>query len=149
MNKSKELIDLLEQVSPKEAAGILFKHANEVFLVKHAQLKKWVTPGGMKEKSDTDLKTTAHREFREEVGMFPGYLDTAKYCVTEDANRNINYTTYLYEPEHRFEPVGLDEESEMAQWFDIDKLPDDIYPHTKAAIDQFKFSRLVKPRGWK
>ena len=146
-NKSQELDALLEEITPKEAAGILFKHANEVFLVKHTQLNAWVAPGGHMDPKDANHRDCAIREFREECGMLPGYAETHHTVVTE--SNGVKFTTFLYEPDTRFTPEKLHEESSEAQWFDFEQLPKDIYEPTAKAIKQFDFKRPTKPRGWK
>jgi len=142
---------MLEQLVPAMGAGILFKHANEIFLVKNKDKGLWCVPGGMVSAKDLTPKDTAIREFREELGMFPGYAETHKSCITQNAE-GITYVTILMESDTRFEPVKLDEaELEKAQWFNIEKLPKDseMLPECKAAIESFKFEVATKFAGMK
>lgn len=149
MNKSRKLLDLLTESAPKQAAGLLFRHANEVFLVKHKKLGKWVTPGGMWEPGDKDLQSTAVREFREECGMLPGYSDMGKTAQTSDKD-GVNYTTFLYQPDHKFEAKDLqDEEISEAAWFQLDGLPSGMYEHTMDAFNKLGMKEAKKPIGWK
>lgn len=150
MSKSNDILQMLEEVNPmKEAAGILFKYANEVFLVKHSISKQWVTPGGMKEAGDKSLADTAIRECREEVGTLPGYVETGKYAITEDDTSGVRYKTFLFEPQDKFAPGALDEETEDAKWFSLDQLPKPLHPGLEAAIKEFKFVKAERPLGWK
>src|SRR5579863_7569548 len=149
MSKVEKLIKVMEEVKPskKSAAGILFRHANEVFLVKHSKLKKWVTPGGMKEDKDgSDLRSTAIREMREECGMLPGYADTGKSAQT--SSDTADYTTFLWQPDHKFEHGDLQADEVMeAKWWPLDKLPKDLYEHTADAMKQIGCEMLNKPAG--
>jgi ADP-ribose pyrophosphatase YjhB (NUDIX family) len=130
-------------------AGILFKHANEIFLVKNKDKGLWCVPGGMAEPKDLTPKDTAVREFREELGMFPGYAETHKTIVTKN-KEGISYVTILMESDTRFEPAKLDEnEIEMCKWFNIEDLPKDILPECKMAIDAFGFKTAAPSAGMK
>jgi 8-oxo-dGTP pyrophosphatase MutT (NUDIX family) len=150
MSKAKQILQILEAAeAPKqrEAAGILFRYKNEVFLLKHSVHKKWVTPGGYKEPADQTLKDTAIREMREECGMAPGYMDTGKFTKHEEGG--TSYTTFLYEPENKFQPAALDKESEEAAWFDLEKLPQPLHPGLSMALKEFEMKPVHKPQGWK
>jgi ADP-ribose pyrophosphatase YjhB (NUDIX family) len=148
MTKSRKLLQLLES-GPKHGAGILFRHANEVFLVKHKKLNKWVTPGGMHESVDKDLQSTAIREMREECGMMPGYSDMGKSATTSNED-GVEYTTFMYQPDHKFSPTELQkDEITEAAWFQLDGLPKGMYEHTMAAMDKLGIKEVKKPTGWK
>lgn len=149
MTKAKEVLKFLEGASPKPSAGILFRHANEVLLVKDAKSKKWTIPSSLKEEKDSDLHATAIRSFREGCGMLPGYAMTGHQADQECTKSNTKHTTFLMQPDHKFLPTALDSQMEEAQWFALDKLPKNIHPSTKAAMDLMKLEVTQKPRGWK
>lgn len=147
MSRAINLLQSLHENFPPMGAGILFKHSNEIFLVKNKDKGLWCTPGGMCDPKDLTPKDTAVREFREELGMFPGYAETHKSFMTKNAD-GIHYVTILMESDTRFEPAKLDEkELEMCKWFHIEELPKDILPECKAAIDAFGFKVAAPMRG--
>ena len=150
MSKANDFLKLVSEAEGKKGAKILFLNANEVFLVKEKGSKNWIIPGGVSAKTDGDLHDTAIRSFRECMnGELPGYASTGKSHESYDEDYNCDVTTFLFQPQDKFQPKSLKEPLEEAQWFKLDSLPKNIHPSTKKALEHFNLQMLEKPRGWK
>lgn len=140
MSRSKKIISILESLKVDDkarAAGILFQYKDEVLLVKRSKELdnpgKWTIPGGYTKQGECE-KDAAIRECREEIGMMPGYLDTGKVMVSE--KDGVKYTTFLMLPDKKMEEIMVNWESECFEWFNIKKLPEDIYPGFNKVVEE-------------
>ncbi|MEC5842967.1 NUDIX hydrolase, partial [Serratia nevei] len=101
------------------AAGILFKSAGKVFLVKRGDDGSWAVPGGKLEEGETP-EAAARREVLEECGV--------DYAAPLTPHALIDgYVTYIAEGGEQFEAV-LNEENQAYGWFSLDELPEPLHP---------------------
>ncbi|MEN4224054.1 NUDIX domain-containing protein [Serratia marcescens] len=108
------------------AAGILFKSAGKVFLVKRGDDGSWAVPGGKLEEGETP-ETAARREVLEECGV--------DYAAPLTPHALIDgYVTYIAEGGEQFEAV-LNEENQAYGWFSLDELPEPLHPGMVAMLE--------------
>jgi len=112
-------------------SGVLCLHpkSKRVLLGLRNDCKEWSTFGGHFEKSDSTVKNTAIREFKEETSC------NIPYKITKDPiyifkNNFLRYYTFLAIFDKMIEPKIDDEHSEYC-WFKIDCLPNNILPGCK------------------
>jgi mutator protein MutT len=113
----------------KDNAGVLLicQPTNRFLLVKRGDGSykgKWSTVGGKMEKGETELET-AKRELNEETQIDPNKIDFFYYKSKIFMGKK--FTLFIGTCREEFECV-LDKENEDYGWFDIDNLPDDLYP---------------------
>lgn len=114
------------------AAGILAieKETGKILLILRSNLcpqpNTWSNVGGKMDPEDENPKTTAIREFKEEVNPDDFYMiSKMPFFINED--RFLKFYTYLAIFEKKFVPV-LNEENIDYGWFDLDDLPDNVMP---------------------
>ncbi|MEL5258408.1 NUDIX hydrolase [Serratia nevei] len=108
------------------AAGILFKSAGKVFLVKRGDDGSWAVPGGKLEEGETP-EAAARREVSEECGV--------DYAAPLTPHALIDgYVTYIAEGGEQFEAV-LNEENQAYGWFSLDELPEPLHPGMVAMLE--------------
>ncbi|HGM5575413.1 TPA: NUDIX hydrolase [Serratia marcescens] len=108
------------------AAGILFKSAGKVFLVKRGDDGSWAVPGGKLEEGETP-EAAARREVLEECGV--------DYAAPLTPHALIDgYVTYIAEGGEQFEAV-LNEENQAYGWFSLDELPEPLHPGMVAMLE--------------
>ncbi|MEO2273687.1 NUDIX domain-containing protein [Serratia marcescens] len=108
------------------AAGILFKSAGKVFLVKRGDDGSWAVPGGKLEEGETP-EAAARREVLEECGV--------DYAAPLTPHALIDgYVTYIAEGGEQFEAV-LNEENQAYGWFSLDELPKPLHPGMVAMLE--------------
>ncbi|MDN0028651.1 NUDIX domain-containing protein [Serratia marcescens] len=108
------------------AAGILFKSAGKVFLVKRGDDGSWAVPGGKLEEGETP-EAAARREVLEECGV--------DYATPLTPHALIDgYVTYIAEGGEQFEAV-LNEENQAYGWFSLDELPKPLHPGMVAMLE--------------
>ncbi|MDS0829072.1 NUDIX domain-containing protein [Serratia marcescens] len=108
------------------AAGILFKSAGKVFLVKRGDDGSWAMPGGKLEEGETP-EAAARREVLEECGV--------DYAAPLTPHALIDgYVTYIAEGGEQFEAV-LNEENQAYGWFSLDELPKPLHPGMVAMLE--------------
>lgn len=108
------------------AAGILFKSAGKVFLVKRGDDGSWAVPGGKLEEGETP-EAAARREVLEECGV--------DYAAPLTPHALIDgYVTYIAEEGEQFEAV-LNEENQAYGWFSLDELPEPLHPGMVAMLE--------------
>lgn len=108
------------------AAGILFKSAGKVFLVKRGDDGSWAVPGGKLGEGETP-EAAARREVLEECGV--------DYAAPLTPHALIDgYVTYIAEGGEQFEAV-LNEENQAYGWFSLDELPEPLHPGMVAMLE--------------
>lgn len=107
------------------AAGILFKSAGKIFLVKRGDDGLWAVPGGKIEEGETPQEA-ARREIMEECGV--DYAEPlTPYSLID------GYVTYLAENVPLFDAV-LNDENQSSGWFPLNELPDPLHPGLIATL---------------
>ena len=102
----------------------------------------WGLFGGTFEEVDVYPKETAKREFKEET-KYCGTYDLSSSPIDTMSNNFITFYTYVGLFNEEFVP-DVDGEDEFSQenvdygWFPIDRLPDNMIPDLKRAIDENK-----------
>jgi 8-oxo-dGTP pyrophosphatase MutT (NUDIX family) len=103
---------------------------------------KLAAPGGTVKLSDNSVFSTAQRELREETNL-------VAESMSDISPTSIKYTNYSGKPEYlsigffaRFEELGgklIGRESDLGEWkwYDINKVPDDIFDPTLTALNDF------------
>ncbi|WP_199637425.1 NUDIX domain-containing protein [Serratia sp. PAMC26656] len=108
------------------AAGILFKSAGKVFLVKRGDDGSWAVPGGKLDEGEPP-EAAARREVLEECGV--------DYAAPLTPHALIDgYVTYIAEGGEQFEAV-LNEENQAYGWFSLDELPEPLHPGMVAMLE--------------
>ncbi|MBU9812373.1 NUDIX domain-containing protein [Rahnella sp. SL6] len=108
------------------AAGILFKSAGKVFLVKRGDDGTWAVPGGKIDTGETP-EFAARREVLEECG-FDYSPPLTPYSLIG------GYVTYSVDNAPTFEAV-LNDENSACGWFSRDALPEPLHPGLAAMLD--------------
>lgn len=103
-------------------------------------------PQGHLEKGET-IKEAMQREIREEVGLTIDQTDLTFYHVmhrNEKGAGDREYLDFFFKIEYwQGEPVNAEpEKSEKIGWFDLDKLPANILPNVKSALNCYR-SRII------
>jgi len=125
------------------AAGIMYRNAGKVLLLKRAQASdhggEWGFVGGRIEGDESPLQA-AIRESGEEVGHFPE-------CGLEPFSEYENFTTF--ECSDSFAPTLNDEHTAFG-WFDADSLPNPLHPGVIALLDMIfpQTARKIDINGW-
>lgn len=94
----------------------------------------WTPFGGTFDDKDNVPKTTAIREFREETGCKCGFQISKKPIYVFDTN-HLRFYTYLGVFENQF-PVKINSENVDYDWFEIDRLPENLHPGFKELLDK-------------
>lgn len=81
------------------SAFIFHPESNELLLIHHSTLQRWLQPGGHVEEDDTTLQAAALREAVEETGLsadcftlFPGIIDIDSHTISANTGKQ--------EPQH-------------------------------------------------
>ena len=145
MSRAKQVILEMNQLERnkqgKSAAGCMFKHLKEIFLVKRHESKPngntWAIPAGHSEAQDENSIRTAIRECREEIGMIPGFMDTGK--KHESDLGSMCFHTHLFEVQDKFNIKDLELNNELTEagWFDKDNLPTPLHPGLEETLKSF------------
>ncbi|MFP4116176.1 MAG: nucleotide triphosphate diphosphatase NUDT15 [Candidatus Aenigmatarchaeota archaeon] len=99
----------------------------------------WTLPGGGMKYKETPGEA-ASREVREETGIEVEKGELEKVSVTDDRNGDTHFITigfYCDEFEGRAE-VKEPEEIVKWEWFDLDDLPEPLFPPSKKLIEKVK-----------
>lgn len=113
----------------KDNAGVLLicQPTNRFLLVKRGNDSykgKWATVAGKMEEGETELET-AKRELYEETQINPNKVDFFYYSSKIFMGKK--FTLFIGNCKEEFKCV-LNKENEDYGWFDIDNLPEDMYP---------------------
>lgn len=112
---------------------VLSPEGDDLLLIRHAVLERWLQPGGHVESDDHDMVAAARREIREETG-----LDAVVLVVPGDAPFDLDVhpiparrgqpahhhfdVRYLFRARSRGIESGSD--AEHAAWVPLDRVPD-------------------------
>ena len=114
------------------AAGIILYENGKILLQKRSDDGKWALHGGAMEMGET-TEETAIREAKEELGIVPESLDLygvfsgkPMYHVYPDGNEVYIITTVYFCDKYTGDFKIDNKEVEQIEWFDIDKLPENM-----------------------
>lgn len=110
------------------SAWIVAEQTNQVGLIYHRRIARWLQPGGHVDPGETDLRSVALREVQEEMGIAPNPLKTTLFDVDVHA---IPATPTQPSHQHfdvrflcRVEPQPLfpASDAEQGRWFSIEEV---------------------------
>ncbi|HPN14948.1 MAG TPA: NUDIX domain-containing protein [bacterium] len=123
------------------ASGPVIVEDGKVLVNKHGDTNFWKFCGGKVEDFETDLKTNAAREAKEEVGIDlefenrePFVMHTGKQ--TEQGLIDVLLVHYLAQ---RIGEIKLGPDIREYAWLDIKNLPEDVGPNIIPALRYFGF----------
>lgn len=123
------------------ASGPVIVEDGKVLVNKHGDTNFWKFCGGKVEDFETDLKTNAAREAKEEVGIDlkfenrePFVMHTSKQ--TEQGPIDVLLVHYLAQ---RIGEIKLGPDIREYAWLDIKNLPEDVGPNIIPALKYFGF----------
>lgn len=118
---------VLYQNPASAAAGVVLDADRRVLLVQRAIPPfrgSWALPAGYQE-LDEDAPSAAVREIREEAGIAVTVVRLLDLLfIPDDARKPVNLAVYLCRPLARELAPGSDVIA--ADWFDLERLPDDL-----------------------
>ncbi|OQB19144.1 MAG: hypothetical protein BWY14_00672 [Parcubacteria group bacterium ADurb.Bin192] len=123
------------------ASGPVIVEDGKVLVNKHGDTNFWKFCGGKVEDFETDLKTNAAREAKEEIGIDlefenrePFVMHTGKQ--TEQGLIDVLLVHYLAQ---RIGEIKLGPDIREYAWLDIKNLPEDVGPNIIPALRYFGF----------
>jgi mutator protein MutT len=127
---------------------VVLLDGNRVFLIRHTYLPGWQFPGGGVEPGET-AEESAAREVQEETGFTvtgPMELFGLYHNVNPATNRD-HVAVYICRDFTAAPTFQRSREIAAGQWFEIDKLPDDVSPATRARLAEI-FSSAARRLVW-
>lgn len=111
------------------SALVLDAAREQVLLVHHAKLGRWLQPGGHVDAGDASMAQAALREAREETGLraltpLGGPLDLDRHpapCRPDGEHLDVLFACTA----DATDPLAVSPESLDVRWFRLDALPDD------------------------
>lgn len=117
--------------------GIVLRGDGHVVLVKHTYVPGWHLPGGGVERGEP-AELSLRRELQEECGVdLTGPVRLQGIYSNEPRFRGDHVLVYVAEHWQACE-CDHDGEIEAVDWFDPDRLPDDVTPATRRRLDEFR-----------
>lgn len=123
------------------ASGPVIVENGKVLVNKHGDTNFWKFCGGRVEDFETDLKTNAEREAKEEVGIDlelekcePFVMHTSK--ETPEGVIDVLLVHYLAK---RVGEIKLGPDIREYAWLDVKNLPEDVGPNIIPALKHFGF----------
>ena len=127
--------------------GVIIRDGSKILLGHRSKTKEdkggilgrdtWTLPGGKQEYDET-IYEAGIREVKEETNLDVSNLKILTVCDDIDVDRHfvtITFVTDDFSGELTLmEPTKEDE----WKWFDIDNLPDNLYPPSKQSLDSYK-----------
>jgi 8-oxo-dGTP pyrophosphatase MutT (NUDIX family) len=98
-------------------------------LTKKADKNLWDIPGGRKE-DDESFFNAAKREAEEEIGKYPKFKKIGQYI---EETKKFKYKVYFCKVENTFSCM-LSKEHDDWNWFEINKLPQNLHKKVDGAI---------------
>jgi len=124
------------------ASGVVIVENNKVLLNKHGDDDFWKFCGGRVEEDEINLKTTAQREVKEEVGLGIELLNNAPYFFyTEKEIDGVQTSVILaHFLAKRIGEITPGEDIREWRWIDVNDLDgENIAPNIKPALKYFGF----------
>ncbi len=125
-------------------ARALVVRDNKILLVKHSYLPQWYSIGGGVEKAETPI-SAVERELFEEVGIICQQKPKLFNVYLSNSERRDDYVL-LYIVEDFTQEIVTSPEILAAEWFEFDKLPQDISAATKRRIEEFLGQRELSEK---
>lgn len=127
---------------------VVLLDGNRVFLIRHTYLPGWQFPGGGVEPGET-AEESAAREVQEETGFTvtgPMELFGLYHNVNPATNRD-HVAVYICRDFTAAPTFQRSREIAAGQWFEVDNLPDDVSPATRARLSEI-FSSATRRLVW-
>jgi mutator protein MutT len=127
---------------------VVLLDGNRVFLIRHTYLPGWQFPGGGVEPGET-AEESAAREVQEETGFTvtgPMELFGLYHNVNPATNRD-HVAVYICRDFTAAPTFQRSREIAAGQWFEVDNLPDDVSPATRARLSEI-FSSAARRLVW-
>lgn len=124
------------------ASGPVIVENNKVLLSKHGDDNFWKFCGGRVEESESNLKQTAQREVREEMGIEVEILNNTPYFfyTEKKAGEGITSVILAHFLAKRIGEITPGEDIKEWRWLDINDLDGEILaPNIKPVLEYFGF----------
>ncbi|MBT6690731.1 NUDIX hydrolase [Candidatus Parcubacteria bacterium] len=119
------------------ASGPVIVEGGKVLLNDHGDTDFWKFCGGQVEDSDQNLMQAAQREAKEEMGIGTKIIDEQPFIIyTKKDDIDVILVHFLAE---RIDKIKPRDDIRQWQWFDLDKLPDNLAPNIIPTLKHFKF----------
>ena len=119
------------------ASGPVIVEGGKVLLNDHGDTDYWKFCGGQVEDSDQNLMQAATREAKEEMGIGTKIIDEQPFIIyTKKDDIDVILVHFLAE---RIDKIKPRDDIRQWQWFDLDKLPDNLAPNIIPTLKHFKF----------
>jgi len=114
---------------------VVLLDGNRVFLIRHTYLPGWQFPGGGVEPGET-AEESAAREVQEETGFtVTGPMDLfGLYHNVNPATNRDHVAVYICRDFTAAPTFQRSREIAAGQWFEVDDLPEDVSPATRARL---------------
>ena len=118
--------------------AIILNKGKEVLLAKNLKsLRGWILPGGKLEPGET-LEAAITREIREELGLgikVKKFVTAFVSSASLSGKTKENYVVIRFLAEASSKKIKIrKDEIKDACWFDVDRLPEGIYPDSKIGL---------------
>lgn len=120
------------------ASGPVIIKDNKVLLDKHGDDNFWKFPGGRLHESESPIEA-AKREVREELSIEINIISVPFIInFTRETEGKTEYVIlFHYLSELKSNNVKPDRDVRDWEWFDVNKLPEDLAPNIKPTLDYF------------
>lgn len=124
------------------ASGPVIVENNKVLLVKHGDDNFWKFCGGRVEENETNLKETAQREVKEEIGIEIEVLNNNPYLlhVEKEVDGELVSVILAHFLAKRIDELFPGDDIREWRWLDIDDLDkENLAPNIKPTLEYFGF----------
>jgi len=123
------------------ASGPVIVEDGRVMLNQHGDTTFWKFCGGKAERFQENLIETAKREVKEEMGIDIEILDEEPYIffTRQEKETELIDVILVHFLAKRIGEIELGEDITDWQWFELDKLPENLAPNILPTLKYFKF----------